>query len=109
MLHDVQGVLAEPAVLTEIDGKRAVADNCVQRCTEAIDIEAVGGNCLPRKFTTGAETTDVPYKAELLAGRNLMPDARSYDGIDPFKVARAGNRHAARALKLETRVRANRR
>ena len=27
MLHDVQGVLAEPTILTEIDGKRAVADN----------------------------------------------------------------------------------
>ena len=64
MLHDVQCVPAEPAVLTEINGKRAVADNCVQRCTKAIDIEAVGGNCLPRKFTTGAETTDVAFKAE---------------------------------------------
>ena len=109
MLHDVEGILAEPAILTEIDGKRAVADNRVQRCTEAIDIEAVGGDRLPREFATGAETTDIAYEAELLAGRDLMPDPRPYYGIDPFKVARAGNRHAARALKLETEFRANRR
>ena len=69
MLHDVQGVLAKPTILTEINGKRAVADNHVQRCTQAIDIEAVGGNCLPRKLTTGAETTDVPYKRKLSPGR----------------------------------------
>jgi hypothetical protein len=31
-----------------------------------------------------------------------MPDPSANHWIDPFKVARAGNRHAARALKLET-------
>ena len=109
MLHDVQGVLAEPTILTEINGKRAVADNCVQRRTETIDIEAVGGDRLPGELASGAETTDIPYKRKLSARCNLMPDARSYNGIDPFKVARACDRHAARSLKLETRVRANRR
>jgi hypothetical protein len=102
MLHDVEGVLAEPTVFAEIDGKCAVADNRVQWCTEAIDVEAVGGDCLPRKFTPGAETTDIAYKAEFLARRNLMPDARPYYWIDPLKIARVGNCHAPRALKLET-------
>ena len=50
----------------------------MQRLTEAIDIEAVGGDRLPREFATGAETTDIAYEAELLAGRNLMPDSRPY-------------------------------
>ena len=31
MLHDVEGILAEPTVLAEIDGKRAVTENQVQR------------------------------------------------------------------------------
>ena len=60
MLHDVQGVLAEPTVFTEINGERAVADNRVQRRTEAIDIEAVGGNRLPGELAAGAEPTDIP-------------------------------------------------
>ena len=68
MLHDVQGVLAEPTVLAEIDGKCAVADNGVERRTEAIDIEAVGGNCLPRKFTPGTETTDVALSLRMERG-----------------------------------------
>ena len=32
-----------------------------------------------------------------------MPDARSYYRIDPFKIARAGNRRAAGTLKLQTK------
>ena len=68
MLHHVQGVLAEPTIFAEINGKRAVADNQVQRRTEAIDIEAVGGNCLPRKFAAGTEPTDIPYKRSSLPG-----------------------------------------
>ena len=98
MLHDVESVLAKPAIFAVIDRKRAVADDCVQRCTEAIDIEAVGGDRLPREFATGSETTDIAYEAELLAGSDLMPDPRPYYGIDPFKVARAGNRHAPPAI-----------
>ena len=35
MLHDVQGVLAEPTILAEINGKRAVAENQVQRRTRS--------------------------------------------------------------------------
>ena len=51
---------------------------------------------------TGAETTDIADEAELLAGGDLVPDPCAYYWIDPFKVARAGDRHAAIALKLET-------
>ena len=102
MLYHVEGVLAESTILAEIDSKRAVADHRVQRLTEAIDIEAVGGDRLPREFATGAETTDIAYEAEFPAGRDLVPDPRAYYWIDPFKVARAGDRHAARSLKLET-------
>ena len=43
---------------------------------------------MPREFATGAETTDIAYEAELLAGSDLMPDPRPYYWIDPFKVAR---------------------
>ena len=68
MLHDVEGILSESTILAEIDGKRAVADNRVQRCTEAIDIEAVGGDRLPREFATGAETTDIAYERNSLPG-----------------------------------------
>ena len=102
MLHYVKSVLAKPAFLTEIDRKGAVANNRVQRRSEAIDIKGVGCDRLPREFTTGAETTNVAYEAELLAGGDLVPDPRPYYWIDPFQVARAGNRHAARSLKLET-------
>jgi hypothetical protein len=102
MLDDVEGVLAESTILAEIDSKRAIADNGVQRCTEAVDIEAIGSDRLPGEFATGAETANVAYEAELLAGRDLMPDARPYYGINPFKVARSGDCHMARALKLET-------
>ena len=109
MLHDVEGVLAEPTIFTEINGQRAVADNSVQRRTETIDIEAVGGNCLPGELAASAEPTDIPYERKLSARCDLMPDACSHDGIDPFKVARACDRQAAGTLKLETRVRANRR
>ena len=66
MLHDVKSVFAKPAFLTEINGKRAVADNCVQRCTETFDIKAVSGDCLPRELTTGAEPADIAYEAEFL-------------------------------------------
>ena len=98
MLHDVQGVLAKPALLTEINGKRAIAENQVQRCTQAIDVKAVGGNCLPGKFTSGAKTTDVSYQRKLSARCDLMPDACSHDWVDPFKVARMSNGHVARTL-----------
>jgi hypothetical protein len=57
---------------------------------------------LPRKFAAGAETTDVSQEHELPARRDLVPDPGAYYGIDPFKVAGAGNRHAAGSLKLET-------
>lgn len=52
---------------------------------------------------TTNKTTDVAQEAELLAGCNLVPNARTHDGIDPLNVARAGNRHAPRALKLQTK------
>jgi hypothetical protein len=35
MLHDIEAVLTEAAVLTIVDGKRAVTDNCMQRFTKA--------------------------------------------------------------------------
>src|SRR4029079_3375919 len=98
MLHDVQGVLAKPALLTEINGKGAIAENQVQRCAQAIDVKAVGGNCLPGKFTPGAESTDIPYERKLSARCDLVPDSCSHDGIDPFKVSRMSNSHVARAL-----------
>ena len=67
---NVEGVLAEPTVFAEIDGKCAVADNCVERRTKAIHIKAIRGDRLPREFATGAETTDVAYEAELCRGRS---------------------------------------
>jgi hypothetical protein len=33
MPHDIESILAKAPVLAEINGKRAVADNRVQRCT----------------------------------------------------------------------------
>ena len=98
MLHYVEGVLAEPTFLTEIDRKRAVADNSVQRRTEAIDIEAVGGNRLPRKFTPSAEPTDVTYERKLSARCDLMPNACAHYRVDPFKVSRTSNGNVARTL-----------
>ena len=59
MLNDVKGVLSEAAVLAVIDSKRAVADHRVEWLPETIDVEAIRGDGLPRKFTPDAETSNI--------------------------------------------------
>jgi hypothetical protein len=100
MLDDVDRVFSKPAVLAEIDSKRTVADHRVQGFTEAIDIEAVGGDRLPREFTTGTETTDIAYEPKFPTKGDLVPDPRAYHGINPFKIAGASERNTAGSLKL---------
>ena len=95
MLNDVKAVLSEPAVLAEIDRKRAVADHRVEWRPEAIDIEAIRGDGLPRKFAPGAKTSNISYERKLSARGNLMPDPRSHDGVDPFKIAGSRDRYTA--------------
>ena len=67
MLHDVESIFAKPAFLTEINGKGAIAENQMQRCPQAIDVKAVGGDCLPGEFTPRAEPTDVPNERKFSA------------------------------------------
>ena len=93
MLNDVKAVLSEAAVLAEIDSKRAVAEHRVEWLPEAIDVEAIRGDGLPRKFTSGAKTSNISYERKLSARGNLMPDPRSHDGIDPFKIAGSRDRY----------------
>ena len=44
----------------------------------------VGGNCLPRKLTTGAEATNVATEHELLPSRQLLPKTRPDKRVDPI-------------------------
>ena len=92
MLNDVKGVLSEAAVLAVIDSKRAVADHRVEWLPETIDVEAIRGDGLPRKFTPDAETSNISYERKLSARGNLVSDPRSHDGIDPFKIAGSRDR-----------------
>src|SRR5215510_12827019 len=52
----------------------------------------VGGNCLPRKLTTGAEATNVATEHELLPSRQLLPKTRADKRVDPIDGAGFRNR-----------------
>jgi hypothetical protein len=47
MFYEVECVLAVPAILTEIDSERAVADHRVEWSSEAVGVETIGPNDLP--------------------------------------------------------------
>src|SRR4029078_1852937 len=91
MFDKVEVVPAEPTVLTVVNGERAIADHCVERSSEAMDVEAVGSDHLPGEVAASAEAADISFEHKLLVCSNLMPDASSHEGIDPFEVARAGD------------------
>jgi hypothetical protein len=64
MLDDVEAVLSEPAFLTEVDGESTIAKHSAKRRPEAIDIEAIGGNCLPGEVAASAKAADISDKRE---------------------------------------------
>ena len=102
MLHYVEGILPEPSILTVINRKCTVTDDRVERCTEAVDVEAIRRDSLPREFATYSETTHVAFETKFFALRNLMPDARAHHGVHPFETTSSGDRRAARPLELQT-------
>src|SRR5262245_21933813 len=101
MLNDVKAVLSEAAVLAKIDVKGAVAEVGAERHSQTLGHETVDADGLPGKFAAGAEAADIALEAQILARRNLMPDAEANHGIDPFEVIAARNGDLARAAKPE--------
>ena len=91
MLHIVNAIFPEPAILTKVYGERAIADHSVEWSSEAMDVEAVGSDHLPGKVAASAEATDIAFEHKLLVWSNLMPDTSSHEWIDPFEVTGAGD------------------
>jgi hypothetical protein len=59
MLHIVNAIFAEPAILAEVYGERAIADDSVERSSETMDLEAIGSDHLPGEVAAGAEAADI--------------------------------------------------
>jgi hypothetical protein len=78
MFDKVEVVPAEPVVLAVVNGERAITDDCVERSSEAIDVEAVGSDHLPGEVAASAEAAAVGLEHMLLVLTDLMPDASSY-------------------------------
>ena len=100
MFDKVKGVLSEPAILTKVDGERAITDHDMNRSFDAMDVEAVGPDYLPGEVAASAEAADIAFEHKLLVCSNLMPDTSSHERIDPFEVARAGEGSRSGALYL---------
>ena len=98
MLHIVNGIFPEPAILAEVDGERAIADDSVEWSSETMDVEAVGSDHLPGEVAASAEATDIAFEHKLLVWSDLMPDSSSHEWIDPFEVTGAGDRSRRGAL-----------
>src|SRR5678815_5856901 len=81
MLHKIDGVPSEAAILAKVDGERAIADHRVERSSEAMDVEAVGPDHLPGEVTASTEAADITFEHKLLVWRNLMPDTSSHERI----------------------------
>src|SRR6476619_4083459 len=91
VLHIVNAIFPEPAILTKVYGERAITDHQMKWIFEAMDVEAVGPDHLPREVAASAEAADIAFEHKLLVWGNLMPDASSHERVDPFEVARAGD------------------
>ena len=91
MLHIVNAIFTEPAILAKVYGERAITDDSVERSSEAINVKAVGSDHLPGEVAASAEAADIAFEHKLLVCSNLMPDTSSHERIDPFEVARAGD------------------
>jgi hypothetical protein len=76
MFDKVEIVPAEPAILTVVNGERTITNHCVERSSEAMDVEAVGSDHLPGEVATSAEAADIAFEHTLLVCNNLMPSAR---------------------------------
>jgi hypothetical protein len=98
MLHIVNAILTEPAILTKVNGERAITNHDMNRSFDAMDVEAVGSDHLPGEVATSAEAAHIAFEHKLLVCSNLMPDACSHERIDPFEVARAGDCSRSGAL-----------
>src|SRR4029453_14025850 len=101
MLKDVKAVLAETAILAVIDVKGAIADVGDERHSQTLGVETVDADGLPGKFAAGPKPADVAFEPQILARRNLVPDAETDHGIDPFEVVGLGNSDLARTVEPE--------
>src|SRR4029078_13690001 len=91
MLHIVNAIFPEPAILTKVYGERAITDHDMQRGFDAMDVEAVGSDHLPGEVPANAEAAHIAFEHKLLVWSNLMPDTSSHERIDPFEVTGAGD------------------
>ena len=91
MLHIVNAIFTEPAILAKVDGERAITDDSVERSSEAVNVKAVGSDHLPGEVAASTEATDITFEHKLLVLSNLMPDTSPHERINPFEVARAGD------------------
>ena len=67
MLHIVNAIFSEPAILAKIYGQRAIANHRVERSAEAMDVKAVGPNHLPGKVAANTEAADIAFEQSSLS------------------------------------------